>query len=177
MDKYTYTPLFKIGILYMQLGGIFAILFSTSIALFLFFLIFAVSTNTTSQPTNWLNDPRVTLICFGVWFLLIGWPVGFALINAYPNIWLAEDGLSISVFLFFKIFIPWSKIIDVRIGQVRFGHDLVRTTRITPFHIIFGWIYSRSLYPSFIIRRNIEDHDLLISNLAKRVQVVFPENL
>jgi hypothetical protein len=60
----------------------------------------------------------------------------------------------------------------VRLGQVRFGHDLVRAKRITPFHITYGWLYSRSLCPSFIIRKNIEDHDILISRLAKRAKIV-----
>ena len=117
--------------------------------------------------SNLLDDPRFTLVCIGFWTLIIGWTTSFGLINAFPTIWLGETGVTITAFLFFKIHLPWSEIIDINIGGVRFGHDLVLAHRITIFHRIYGLLYSHTYYPGFIIRKDIIDRDKLLSEIIQ----------
>lgn len=118
---------------------------------------------------NLLQKPQVALLCTGIWALVIGWTVSISLINASPIVWVGEDGIAISAFVMFRIFIPWSNIVDV--NDIRLGHYLVRTKRITFFHRIYGWIYSHSLYPSFVIRRDITEQDKLISAIKQHVRM------
>ena len=167
MQKFSYRPILSLGILFQQIVGVLGLLVSTGMAILSFWLTGSVE----ASPTpNFLNDPRSTLVCVGLWALVIGWTTSVGLINCYPTIWLDEMGISISTFLFFKIHIPWSEVINMNIGGVRFGHDLVSVRRITFFHRIYGLLYSRTIYPSFIIRKDITDHDTLIREIRQRIK-------
>lgn len=92
------------------------------------------------------------------------------MINTFPTVWIGDQGLAISAFLFRRVDVPWFDVIDVGAGRVLFGHTLVRARRITPFHRVYGWLYSRTSYPSFLIGRNIENHDELLREIGKRIQ-------
>jgi hypothetical protein len=167
MKKFSYNPSVRLGILIQQLIGVLGLLISTGIAILLFW-----GTENVEAPSNLniINDPRSTLVCFGIWSLVIGWVTSLGLINAYPTIWLDESGISISAFLFFKIHIRWTDVVDINIGRVRFGHDLVRVRRITIFHRIYGWLYTNTIYPSFIIRKDIEERENLIREVQQKIQ-------
>lgn len=167
MQKFSYSPTVNLGILTQQIIGVLGLLISTGIAILLFWGTGSVEA---SSAPNFINDPRATLICVGLWSLVIGWITSLGLINAYPTIWLDESGISISAFLFFKIHIPWTDVVDINIGRVRFGHDLVRARRITFFHRIYGWLYTHTIYPSFIIRKDIKDRESLIREIQQRIQ-------
>ena len=166
MQKYSYNPDARTGIVIQQLSGIFGLIASTGGALLLFWGIGILEAPTTP---NLLQDPRMTLVCVGKWLLVIGWIVSIALINATPTVWAGEDGIEISAFLISKVFIRWSELIDIK--GIRFGHYLVRAKRITFFHRIYGWIYSRSLYPSFVIHRDIIERDRLISEMKQHIRM------
>jgi hypothetical protein len=167
MKKFSYNPSVRLVILIQQLIGVLSLLISTGIAILLFW-----GTENVGSPSNLniINDPRSTLVCVGFWSLVIGWIAGLGLINAYPTIWLDESGISISAFLFFKIHIRWTDVVDINIGRVRFGHDLVRARRITILHRIYGWLYSHTIYPSFIIRKEIKDRENLIREIQQRIK-------
>lgn len=167
MQKYSYSPYVSIGILIQQLSGVIGLIVSIGGALLLFW-----GTGIVEAPAtpNLLQDPRVTLVCVGIWVLVIGWALSILLINASPTVWAGEDGIVISAFLVFKIFVPWEELVDIK--GIRFGHFLVRTKRITFFHRIYGWIYSHSLYPSFMIRRDIAERDKLISEIKQHCRML-----
>ena len=167
MQKYSYIPSIRFRILLQQVMGIFGLLVSTGITIISFWVTRSLEASSTS---NLLDDPRLTFVCVGFWSLIIGWTISLGLINTYPTIWLSETGILISAFLFLKIHIPWRDIIDINIASVRFGHDLVRARRITIFHRIYGWLYSHTFYPSFIIRKDIMDRDNLIREIRQRIQ-------
>lgn len=167
MKKFSYNPTVSFGILIQQMIGVLGLLISTGIAVLLFWGTGKVEA---SSNLNIINDPRLTLICVGVWSLVIGWIAGLGLINAYPTIWLDESGISISAFLFFKIHIRWTDVVDINIGRVRFGHDLVRARRITILHRVYGWFYTHTIYPSFIIRKDIKGRENLIREIQQRIQ-------
>jgi len=167
MKKFSYNPTVSLGILIQQMIGVLGLLTSTGIAILLFW---GTGNVEASSALNFMNDPRSTLVCVGLWSLIIGWITSLGLINAYPTIWLGESGISISAFLFFKVHIRWTDIVDINIGRVRFGHDLVRARRITFFHRIYGWLYTHSIYPSFIIRKDIKERENLIREIQQRIQ-------
>jgi len=110
-------------------------------------------------------------VLLAVWTLMIGWFVGLTLINIFPTIWVGDEGLTISAFLFKRVTVPWADIVDIGAGRVRFGGTLIRARRITPFHRVYGWFYSRSWYPSFVIGRDIQHRDELLREIRQRAPV------
>jgi hypothetical protein len=167
MKKFSYNPTVSLGILVQQMIGVLGLLISNVIAILFFW---GTGNVEPSSNLNFINDPRSTLVCVGFWSLVIGWTTSLGLINAYPTIWLDESGITISAFLFFKIRIHWTDVVDINIGGVRFGHDLVRARRITIFHRIYGWLYTHTIYPSFIIRKDIKEREHLIREIQQRIQ-------
>ena len=116
------------------------------------------------------NSPISSIACFAIWFLLIGWTVGLTMINVYPTVWVSDEHLTISAFLFARVTVPWTEIIDVGAGHGPFGHILVRARHITPFHRVYGWMYSRTLYPSFVVGRGIQEREELLGQIKERVR-------
>lgn len=167
MQRYSYQGIEKIKVLISEFAGILGFVFSTSAAIYILFGIYSVPKS--SVQTTLLNNPKVTLICFAFWFLIVGWTISIALLNLMPTIWINEYGLYISSNLFFKIKIPWSNIIDIGSGNPPFSYTLVRARKITIYHRIYGWLYSRTLYPSFLIGKSISGRDELITYIKLRL--------
>lgn len=64
----------------------------------------------------------------------------------------------------------WEDIIDVRpIRWSLAGDTLVRARRISPVHRLYGWMYSHSLFPSFVIGRDIEQREELLAEIERRI--------
>lgn len=168
LQEFTYSGLMRLAVTWRQAGGILGIVVFNGIALI------GLWATTQIEPPDpgslWWNDPRSGPVCFSFWFVLISWLVGLTLINASPTVWLTDTGLVISAFLFCRITVPWSDILDVRVGGVPFGHDLVIARRITPFHVVYGWLYTLRLQPAFLIDRRIDDHDRLIREIEQRAR-------
>jgi hypothetical protein len=169
MNRYSYPGFHKIKVIFIQVVGVFGFFISTFTAIFGLVGIWIVPRHHNS--TFIVNDPRLTLICLAVWFVVVGWSISFTMINYFPTIWVDEDELQISAYLFFRKRIPWSSIVDIGSGFPPKGYVLVRVRRITLFHKAYGWLYSRSFYPSFLIERHITDRDNLIKEIAKRIKM------
>lgn len=167
MKQYSYQGISRIKVIWCQVTGFFGILFSTGVAIFLLVGIGFLPKATSSASI--LNNPITTLICLALWFLIIGWSVSMTFINLLPTIWINKDRLYISAYLFLRIEIPWSAIIDIGSGNPPFGYTLVRARKITVFHRFFGWLYSRTLYPSFLIGKGISERDDLILSIKQNL--------
>ncbi len=157
MHEYHYTGLFRLGVGLLQLGGLATILFNTLFAAWLILVVLQVNP---SAPD--------TILCLCVWSIVLGWTIGLALMNIFPTVWVDDAGLFISAFLMARIFIPWDELVDVGAGHVPFGNTLVRARRISPFHRVYGWLYSRTLFPSFVISKGIKDYDKLVQEFKRR---------
>jgi hypothetical protein len=105
------------------------------------------------------------MVCLVFYIAFLGWTIGLTFINFLPTIWIREEGLIISAFLVFRILIPWSDIIRIRIRRFLSGNVLVSARKIIPFHRIYGWLYSRTVDPSFLIGIGINDRDTLIREI------------
>lgn len=158
--KYTYSGVARLGRGIEIFVGTLAFLLSTVAAVGI-----PVGATLNGDVRSALN-----LICFGLWFLLVGWTVGFLLLNGYPDIWVEDDYLTISMFLFMKARMRWSDVVDIRNISWPLRRTVVRVRRITPFHRIIGWIYGRTILPSFAIRPEIDHYALLIQSIAARLQ-------
>jgi hypothetical protein len=168
MRKYSYHGLNRFKVIASQFTGLMAILIFTS---FVGFLLFTKSKMPESSPEiRLLEDPKVTLVCLIIYILIISWGFGLTLINILPTIWVGNEGVVISVFFFFRILIQWKNIIDINTGRIPSGYTLVRTRKITPFHRVYGWFYSRTFYPSFLIGKGITGRENLISEIKQRIQ-------
>jgi hypothetical protein len=156
VERFTYKGDARFSVFITQAGGAISIVVFTAFAIGV--LVLALRTD----PPYWDGS------CLAIWMLMIGWLVGLSLINTYPTVWLGDKGLVVSTFPFGRVLVPWAKVVDVGAGRVPFGSALIRTRRLTLFHRIYGWQYSRTLHPSFLVRRDIEDYDRLLSEIRRR---------
>lgn len=156
--KYGYTGLIRLSIAFNTVMGLIAVLVSSGLALGVPLQALLVGDTTFALSFG----------CFSLWFLLIGWMVGFGLINMYPVVWTEPDGLVLTAFLFVKIRIPWADIIDVKVRERPYRLAIVHARHITPFHRLYGWIYTRTLKPSFIIRPQIQNYDELLGEIKRK---------
>jgi hypothetical protein len=168
MKKFSYKGFFKGKIIFSQFIGTIGICFFSSISIL--FLFLTKNVPNADKASNFLYDSRTTLVCFAMWALIISWGIGSLFINYFPTIWVTEKQLCISAFLFFKVYIPWSNVIDIGSGHPPRGCVLVRARRITVFHRIFGWFYSNTLYPGFLIGKEIENRDDLIRTINNKIR-------
>ncbi len=163
MREYNYEGAARLGVTFLEMGGAAAILSVTLGVGWL--IIMAVQVGPSSYEV---------VGCMGAWTLLFGWLIGLTLINSAPTIRTSDEGLFISTFIFGRVKIPWAEIIDVGAGHVPFGHTLIRARHITPFHRIYGWLYSRTLFPSFIIQRDIQDREELLREIRRKTTMRTP---
>jgi hypothetical protein len=163
--KFSYEGIHYLRVIMSQFAGIVCILFFTA---FMGIFVFGFTKMRVPSDVSVIDDPRITVICFILSFLVVSWVIGFTFINFYPTIWLNDDGIKISAFIFFKFYIPWNEVIDIR--QVNFwGLSLVRVKKITFFHRLYSWYYSYSLYPGFVIGNGIGNRVILIEEIKKKV--------
>jgi hypothetical protein len=162
MKTYSYAG---VRVLFAQVGGVGACIFATLMAA-------AICLG----PILLRRDASfvVNISCFGIWFLVVGWLVGLTMINAYPTVSVGDEHLVISAFLFARVSIPWVEVLDVGAGHVPFGHTLVRARRITLLHRVYGWMYSRTLYPSFLVGRDITGREELLQEIRTRTREARP---
>jgi hypothetical protein len=158
LTRFTYRGLGRIRVLFLQVGGTLCILFT--LVLTGFVVVTGVNTSSSLGAIG----------CWGGWVLLIGLTVGLLLINQYPTIWLADDYLEISAFGVMRVRIRWEEVLHVQaVRWPPFGYILVQARRITPVHRLYSWLYSRTVQPGFIVGRDIEHRDVLLSEINRRV--------
>ncbi len=160
MRQFTYRGVMRLGVLFLELGALAASSFFT---LFMVWIVWVVP-----DKVGFLSS----FGCLFLWGLLWELLLGLTLLNFYPTVWVHNGGLYISAFLIRRIFIPWHDIIDVGAGRTPFGSILVRARRITPFHRAYGLLYSRTLFPSFVISKKIEGYDELLREFKRRALMV-----
>jgi len=100
-----------------------------------------------------LSNQLNTAACLGVFALIFGGTLGLLLIYMFPEIQANLEGMTI---WFFGRPIPilWSDVIDVKQLWIPFGHVyVVRARKVTFFHRLYGWAYTRSLLPSSFATR------------------------
>ena len=166
MRAYSYHGIEKIKMYFLQFIGLLGILFFTAFAFIFWIGIFYVKPE--NMNANLLDDARLTFLCLGLWCLGVAWVTGSSMINFLPSIWTDDEGVTISAFIFLKLKVNWENIIDVGQGHPPRGYTLVRTRRLTIFHSFYGWLYSYSLYPSFLIGPGINDPQGLIGEIRRR---------
>ena len=167
MKKHSYVGNGQAAVTFTHAGGVVAVVISTLLAI----ATIAIGCLTDSPP--------LSAGCFSLWFLMVGWLLGLGLMNVYPTIWVGDEYLVISMFVFVRVAVAWTEIIDVGAGHVPFGHTLVRARHITPVHRLYGWLYSRTLHPSFIVGRWIQDRDELLREItwrARQAQLSSPQD-
>lgn len=166
-QKFTYKGISKIRQVGLQAFGVIGTLLFTAIGVGCFAGAIQISNEISKKRI--LDNPSVTLFCFGVIFIVFAWIIGSNFINFLPNIWISNDGITISSFIFFRNHILWKDIIDIGKGHPPLGYILVRARKITFFHRLFGWSYSQSFWPSFLIGLEIENGSYLLQEIRRNL--------
>lgn len=190
--KFDYRGDYRVNRRTIQVIGVFCILLGTGfLLLFMGKAINSISFH--SLKPNLLTDHRIRLILTGLWCYFWFLFLGFTYINMHPTIWTDDRGVTITAFLFFKVFIPWTDIVDVQ--EVRYGFDrlrflfrrepqqendmlafgnrnidiLIRTRKITPIHYVIGWNYSFAFKPGFLISSGIDGWETLLTEIQRHL--------
>jgi hypothetical protein len=158
VEEFSYKGFARLRALSVQAGGGIGLLAVTASSIWLLILIA-------------LGGPEYSGgACHVGWWLVVGWAVGLTLLNSYPTVWLGDQGLVVSTFPLGRVSVSWIDVVDVGAGYVPSGGVLVRTRRLTPFHRVYGVLYSRTLLPSFAIRRGMDGRERLICEIRRRIQ-------
>jgi hypothetical protein len=88
--------------------------------------------------------------------------------SAYPSFYVADSGLTVQVFLFWRVFVPWDEVRDVRSTLLGFS-KLVVLHRLTPVHRVYGLIFGLTVQPAFVIRRRINDYDRAVKAIERHI--------
>ena len=159
MRKFDYRDWGGVGVIWLKIGGFASIILGTLGAMAVF--VAGIVLKATLISNLWISG----------WILVIGWMVGGMLVNLYPTVWLDEKGLKISFFHFWRKNVSWTKITDLReLRLVRSRVIAVQSTKITIWHRLIGWSYSRRFSPQFLISSDIENFEELIAELESRLQ-------
>ncbi len=162
MKEYTYAGGAWVAARVNQVVGALALLGSCAVAIGL--PVYAMGSDAPADAS------MATLGCLSLGILFGGGQVGAALMNSYPTVWVADDHLAVQSFLFARAKVPWGDVVDVGAGRVPWGFVLVRTRGLTPLHRVYGWLYSRTLMPSFLIGPQIQERDELIREIKWRAR-------
>ena len=158
MKTYKYAGLASLSKWFLRACGVMAIVATAALAILLFW-----NAPQSNQPT--------TAVCLGVYGVIFGAVLGLLLINMFPDIRTDEDGLAIG-FLGRLVKVSWNDLVDVRRLGIPWGHIYaVRARRVSLFHHLYGWVYTRSLLPAILVRDPIEDGAELLAELSRRARL------
>ncbi len=150
---------------YRTSAYLFTILGLLSVSLtFALFIIVDINSQTPISFGDIINQVLISG-CAGVGLLLMG--------NFFPELVSDGSGLHLS-FLWKRLSIDWDDILEAKplfqIPNMK-GIIVLRTRSLTPFHRLYGLIYSFSLHPSIIIFGNISH----FAELNQRIQASSPK--
>jgi hypothetical protein len=167
MKEYTYSGENQRDSKLWQLAGFLAFIGISPVFLVTSISIFLVPLS--SYPETSWNSVRLSLFFWTFLSFLLGFSIGSFFINYYPTIWTDNDAIYISYFVLLRIKIPWNEILDIKLVSSNPRTLLVRTRRITPWHIYYGFYYSQSCKPSFLIKGSIDNFDELTQVIKSNI--------
>jgi hypothetical protein len=122
------------------------------------------------------NEPSSALSLFLIFLGYAVWSPLFFTFMAYlaSEIWVDDEGLQ-TVFLFRRLHIAWSDIVDVKavrqLGFRRRGRSggllIIAEKGLTTFHRVYGLVYARINQPALVISPRISGYDSLVKQIAR----------
>ncbi|KAA3646245.1 MAG: hypothetical protein DWQ07_08460 [Chloroflexi bacterium] len=102
-----------------------------------------------------------------------------------PSIWMNwwqsfeidENGITFSVFLLWKKFVPWKSVIGIKkrrqfIATKYNKMYVVFAEQITPAHLILGLLYGGKLKPGFVIQIGPQEFEEAIKEISARTAIL-----
>ena len=105
----------------------------------------------------------LTLLFFGLYFL-----------SNFNEIDIVNEGIKVSVFYFYWIFIPWGDIIDITTYPIPgFSNPsisrIIKVRKFTIFHRLSGIIYFTGIHPIISINKYISNYDDLVNSIESNL--------
>ena len=99
--------------------------------------------------------------------LVFGIVMNLSFIHSFSDIGVSDNGILVQ-FLWQYILVRWDEIVDVHEHRgLFFVLYIVRTTRLTFFHKLYGLLYTLSASPALVISEKIRGCDELISEIRR----------
>lgn len=143
------------------------VLFWSMVTLFVtVILIIVLFRSLTLAISGVVVDPFLIGVCLLVIPFVLLFPLIFS--NMYPSIRISNDGISVQVFLFWWIFVPWKDVEDIR--HIRLSRSrLVIVRRLTPVHRLFGSSITWKFKPAFIIKRTLKGYNEAVKTIEEKM--------
>ena len=87
--------------------------------------------------------------------------------RTWPNIRISDLGISVQVFLFWWIFVPWEEVQEIK-RSFPFGSRLVVVRRLTPIHRLIGST-ATGFRPAFVLKRSLVGFDEAVRTIEQRI--------
>jgi hypothetical protein len=114
-------------------------------------------------------DPDIAQLATSLGYFLLLLFYSLTMSSAYPSFRISSTGLTVQVFIFWWVFIPWKDVQGIR--SALWGTSrLAFVRRLTPIHRIYGWIFALTPRPAFIITRRINDYDRAVKLIQRNSQ-------
>lgn len=127
---------------------------------FLYFLVITMKNLINGIP----NRPDIVGLLLSLFF---GFLMFLYIVNAYPDIEVAEDGLLLNA-SGIRFHVLWGDIKRVRRGYGKvFKTYAIETNGLTPFHRMYGIMYLQTFTRCFIIWSIMPDYENLLSEIRK----------
>jgi hypothetical protein len=129
-------------------------------------LIMVLFRSLTLAISGMVVDPFLIGVCLLVLPFVLLFPLIFS--NIYPSIRISNGGISVQVFLFWWIFVPWKDVEDIR--RIRLSRSrLVIVRRLTPVHRLFGSSLTWRFKPAFIIKRTLKGYNEAVETIEEKI--------
>lgn len=100
---------------------------------------------------------RVAELLITTGYILLLFFYSLMISSPYPSFCTSDSGLTVKVFLFWQVFVPWEKVHDIRDTLLGFSKVVVLQD-LTPIHRVYGVIFGLTFRPAFVIRRRINGY-------------------
>ena len=113
------------------------------------------------------DKARITELLAAMGYILLFVFYSLMISSPYPSFCTSESGITVKVFIFWQVFVPWDKVHDVRDTLLGFS-KIVVLQELTPIHRVYGMIFGLTFRPAFVIRRRINGYDKAVRIIEER---------
>jgi len=87
--------------------------------------------------------------------------------NDLPSIRISDDGISVQVFLFWWVFVPWEEVQEIK-KRPLLRSRLVVVRWLTPIHRLIGST-ATGFRPAFVLKRSLIGFDEAVKTIEQRI--------
>jgi hypothetical protein len=147
------------------------VLIAMAIAFYVFSNIFLVIKFFIQEASSFSGYERVKVLIMAIVSNFLFLLFSIFILNFQPDLEITSRGIIVQVFLFWKVLVSWSEVIDIRGGVFQWSrYHVVIVDKLTPIHRIYGLIHGFTLKPAIIIGQTMRNREEAIQRIRGKLQ-------